>query len=469
VLKNFLKRGYNMGDENLNNSEDTSVLFVSGQRKKQAEDEARRKAEQEQAEKEAREAEIRRQEEEVASRKKQAEQLKQNLDIQEQERKTNKKKKALMPVVIGASAAVVILLVALLWPKHKQIYVETAEFNAEYPVTADGYNLKVKYPDTVFSEVVETTSGDDLNLEFIPAGKKNLAMNVVISKTGYDKNSRKLAWNEINDKLTSVSKTYLQGVEIIEEKTSDPLDTAAGRYEYTCTYNIDDNTGAYTGWCTEDSDGNVYVEGVDCRVGKKDLESAIRLRNQFDEINAKDVAIKIPGYSDPKDLTAEGKLMVSKGNLSIPVPDKMFAEVDSYSNDQESWQKWVDDNGAIILAGMFVYSSKDEYKKITPDQMPALYALYEQVVDESLKGKVDYTDRVKTSTENNVLAQLDSLFMYTLKVGGREYKEKDYVIMVSDDETVYWFVMYMLSPIYRDTLYHDIFTNCYEGLTIENQ
>ena len=458
-----------MGDENLNNSEDTSVLFVSGQRKKQAEDEAKRIAEQEQAEREAREAEIRRQEEEVASRQQKAEKVKKNLDIKEQESNANKKKNALKPVVIGVAAAVVIFLVIILWPQHKQVYMETAEFNAEYAITAPGYGLKIKYPDTVFSEVVENTSGDDLNLEFRPADKKNLAMNVVIAKTDYDKNSKKLAWNEINDRLTQVSKSYLQGAEILEEKVSNPLDIDAGRYEYTCTYNIDDQTGAYTGWCIEDNSGNVFVEGVDCRVGKKDLESAVRLRDQFDEINAKDVAIKIPGFSDPKDLKAEGKLMVSQGNVCIHVPDNMFTEVENFTNEQGTWQKWVDDNGAIILGGMLVYSSMDEYKKITQEQMPALYALYAQVADEYLEGKVDYTDRVNVSAENNILTHLDSLFKYTLKIGGRDYKETDYLIMVSDDEQVYWFVMYMLAPTNRDTLYHDIFKNCYEGLTIEEQ
>ncbi len=461
-----------MGDENLNNSEDTSVLFVSGQRKKQAEEEAKRKAEQEKAEKEAREAEIRRQEEEVASRIDKAEKLKKNLEIAEQESNKDKRKKALMPVVIGAGAAVVILLVALLWPRHKQVYMDTAEFNSEYAVTTAGYNLKIKYPDTVFQEVIENASEDVLNIEFVPVKKMNISMNTLMANTGYDKNTRRLAWNEINDKLISVSKSYLQGVEIIEEDISDPLSLNSSRYGYTCTYNLDNQTGAYSGWCIEDSNGNVFIEAVDCRAGKKDLESARRLRDQFRDANrkdadGKDTALKIPGSYEPEDTTKTELFKTSSGNLYIPLPEKFFAEVENYTNEQGTWQKWVDENGAIILAGVFNYCTREEFSQISTDQLPDIYTQFEGVTDEYIEGKVDYSDRVKLQTNAPYLTKLDTKVRYNIKINGREYNENDFSTLVANEENVYYLLMYTFTPSERDAIYYQIINDCYENITVE--
>ena len=71
-----------MSDEIMNNEngEETAALFVSSQKKKQAEEEARKKAEAEQAKRDAAEAEVRRMEAEVEERKRKAEEEKQALE-----------------------------------------------------------------------------------------------------------------------------------------------------------------------------------------------------------------------------------------------------------------------------------------------------------------------------------------------------------------------------------------------------
>ncbi len=283
-----------MGDENLNNSEDTSVLFVSGQRKKQAEEEAKRKAEEEKARKEAEEERIRRQEEEVASRKDQAENLKKTLQQEEEERNKNKKKDRIMPIAIGAAAAFVILLVILLWPKHKPVYEEAVDFNAEYKVAQSGFDLAIKYPDTVFTDVSEKPLGDKLTVTFKMAKGDKLTMNVHVAKTDYNSETKRFAWKELNDRLASVSKTYLEGAEILTEKISDVNDQKAISYAYDCTYTLDGKEGAFSAWCMQDGKGNILVEAVDCVAGKKDLESADRLRNQFLDTSRSKV-VMIPG------------------------------------------------------------------------------------------------------------------------------------------------------------------------------
>ncbi len=457
-----------MGDENMNKSEDTSVLFVSGQRKKQAEDEARRKAEEEKARKEAEEAEIQRREEEVASRINQAEVLKKTLEEQEKERNKNKKKNRVLPVAIGAGAAFVILIVTLIWPKPKKAYETPQDFNAEYSVAEAGIDIKIKYPDTLFSEVSESPSGENLDVAFAVSGKENISMNVVIAKTKYDQKTKSTKWTEINDKLRAVSKGQISGAEIIEEAVSDPLNMYSGKYHYKCTYTMGDNTGAYYGWCVQDGNGNVLVEGVDCRAGKDDIESAVRLRDQFYENNS-DKALAIPGSYEPKDKEYKGRLKVAgTTGLNIPVPENMFTEADSYENEQGIWQKWVDDNGAIILAGTMLYSTADHVKQFTSSDLPNLYYMYDTLFDEYIEGKVDYSDRKKSGdTQHAVYVDIDSEAVYYLKVNGREYNEKDYVILLSDDDgNLYCELIYILSPSTKSGIYNSLIGYSLENLKI---
>lgn len=458
-----------MGDENMNNSEDTSALFVSGQRKQQAMEEARKKAEEEQARKALEESEILRREEEVASRKDQAETLKKKLEIKEQKRNKNKKIKKLLPVAIGAGAAVVILIGTMVWPKPKKAYEKLADFGAEYDAAETGYDITMKYPDTLFSEISENSEGDNLDISFKVSGKEDLSMDVLLSKTEYDKNTKSIKWTEINDKLKAVSQSYLNGAELQEESISDPLNVYHGKYYYKCTYTIDNKSGAYYGWCAEDESGNVYVEAVDCRAGKNDIESAVRLRDQFYDNNS-EKAIDIPGSYEPEDKEYKGRLKTSCSvKMNIPVPENMFTEIENYENDQGIWQEWVDDNGAIILVGSMLYASSDNFTQLSSSDMPNLYSMYDQLIEEYLNGKVDFTERKKSGdTLNAVYVDVDSKAEYFLKVNGREYMEKDYTILLQDEfGNVYCELIYTLVPSTKNALYTELVNYSLENLTVE--
>ncbi len=451
-----------MGDENLNNSEDTSVLFVSGQRKKQAEEEAKRKAEEEKARKEAEEERIRRQEEEVASRKDQAENLKKTLEQEEEERNKNRKKNRIMPIAIGAAAAFVILLGILLWPRHKPVYEETVDFNAKYKIADTGYDVTFEYPDTLFPEVTENASGDKVTVTFEMEKKNKLTMNVIAAKTDYNSQTKRFAWNELNDKVESVSKAYLQGAEILEEKISDVNEQSTYKYTYDCTYNRDGKSGAFSAWCMQDGNGNVLVEGVDCVAGKKDLESADRLRNQFIDTSAHNVLV-IPGRIKIN-TEQKTKLMVEKAKLSMEVPEGEFTEVEGYTDPEGPWQRWEDENGTILMVGTLLYISRD---KATKDILTNLPSLYESLIDERLEGKLEFTDRKQISRDPPEDGEVDYTSEYVLKIKDRDYMERDYAILRFDEKDVYIVIVYMFSERLADNTYRGIFNNLCENMYLE--
>ncbi len=450
-----------MGDDNMDNVEDTSVLFVSGQKKKKAEEEAQKKAAQEQAEKEAREAEIRRKEAEVASRINKAEDVKKALDKKEQEHNKNKTKNRLMPIFIGAGIAVVLLLVIALWPRPKKAYEELAEFNAEYAIAENGYGLKIKYPDTVFSEISENPSGEKVDVAFRVSGKEYPAIDVVVDKVGYDKVSRNIAWEEINNKLIEVSKSYLQGAEIIEEYVSDPNDMfseKSNKYEYKCTFTRDNQNVAYTAWCTEGNDGSVIIEGALCTTGKNDMESAIRLRNQFEEINGKDKLV-IPGKKDLKDLEPKEALKINHAKFALMVPENMYTEMDGFSDANGDWQVWVDDNGSIIMVGMLPYDKADEFTPIPEDKLNILYDIYREQIENDLEGKLKYSNRNLVSSTQAPFSKVDYRSTYSLTVGGREYFEDDYMMLDFEEDEVYCALIYFLAPRFEEKNYYKVFNN----------
>jgi hypothetical protein len=452
-----------MGDDNMENIEDTSVLFVSGQKKKKAEEEAQQKAAQEQAEKEAREAELRRKEAEVASRINKAEDVKKALDVKEEALNKHKTKNRLMPIFIGAGIAVVLLFVIALWPKPKKAYLEAAEFNAEYTVSGNGYGLKIKYPDTVFTEVTENPSDEKVDVAFRVSGKEYPAIDVVVNKVGYNKVERNIGWETINEELIEVSKSYLQGAEIIEEFVSDPTDThseKSNKYVYKCTFTRENQNGAYTAWCTEDSEGTVFVEGALCLAGKDDMESAVRLRDQFESVNGKD-SLVIPGKKELKNLEPKEMLNINNASFGLLVPENMYMEMKSSEDASGSWQTWVDENGAIILVGMLPYGDKDSFTAIPDDQMYILYDIYQEQIEKDLENKVKYTDRNLISTKAAPNFKTDYRASYQLKVGGREYFEEDYMMLDFEDEKIYAVLIYFLAPRYQDGSYKEVFNNLF--------
>ena len=101
----------------------------------------------------------------------------------------------------------------------------------------------------------------------------------------------------------------------------------------------------------------MVVEAVDCKAGANDLESAVRLRNQFSEINAKD-KIQMPGAAKSVSTDSNDLLFIEEINAGLPVPENMFTEVDSFEANGGKWKEYTDENGAIVLAGVGLYSDR---------------------------------------------------------------------------------------------------------------
>ena len=205
-----------MSDENLNNNEETQALFVSAQKRKQAEEEARKKAEAEQAKLDAAEAEVRRMEQEVEERKRKAEEERQALEQAAKDaeaananqvdklkaavnsavnteaiktmarEKTVGKSKVPLFAAIGAGLVVVILIAVFALKgkggKAEAIDYSTIEFAKEYATTADGVGLKFFYPEALYAQVTEEGDAETDKLTLVTEDESKPQMHIMITK-----------------------------------------------------------------------------------------------------------------------------------------------------------------------------------------------------------------------------------------------------------------------------------------------
>ena len=357
-----------MSDENLNNNEETAALFVSTQKKKQAEEEARRKAEEERAKREAAEAEVRRMEEEVEERKRKAEEERKALEegekvvkakgaVKEPAQQDKQKKSPALFIGIAAAAVVLIAVIAVFAGKGSgsKDYSDL-EFNMEYTPEAKGFDIPISYPDSLYTEVFETTLDGDLQVSFQP--KKggdiyaSLDIKTALTEKGDIVNRENVAfktveeWNELikNTVMDSISDTF-PGIEISEEAQTEYNEADPGIYLYSCSFK--DNEGAcgkVYGWVESNSD-NEYKIVTSCFFKEKeDLEAVAKVADLFMENNSYD-ALLMPGANPPENTKADGLIGNGGLHLGLPVPDGQFIQYTGVTN----YDLWRDTNGAMMI------------------------------------------------------------------------------------------------------------------------
>ena len=378
-----------MADENLNtnNNEETAALFVSAQKKKKAEEEARQKAAEEQAKRDAAEAEVRRMEQEVEERKRKAEEEKKALEeaqaaaaykpqqvkeaamkavenASEKAQEVKKGGKLPLPAIIGAAAVVVIILIAVFALGGKggkkgaadSSAIQEAKFEKAYTLSESGFDVSIKYPEELYSEVSEAKTEDDtVAVTFTPAGKKGIeakasVTTVLLADKGFPLTKGLLGVvsaktvSDLLKRTTRADAEGQEGVEIVEEKTCDIASDNPGKYFYTLTFKNDTEACSVARWLQANTKGEYKTVEITCKGAASDVDAVKALCGRFiDENN--DKVLMIPGGSPLTSTTLNGQIDIDETHLGMPVPDDRFEKYPGI----ESIYRYTDENGASIV------------------------------------------------------------------------------------------------------------------------
>ncbi|MCR4787678.1 MAG: hypothetical protein K5888_03740 [Lachnospiraceae bacterium] len=352
-----------MSEENINKNEETAALFVSSQKKKVAEEAARKKAEEEQARRDAEEAEVRRIEQEVADRKRELEEQKKAVEEAAQEAAQQAKQQEINRkitgakttakrygkfVVIGAVLVVVLCVVIgiLVAKSRPKIDYSDLVFDEEYTSGENGFDVAIKYPGNLYSEVTEEMEGDILSIEFQPSGKKIPAMIVKLTALDVSLPQLQLLPGSNASMINSVYEDFRDQGFLSDEKLCDLSDSGTKYYEYSCNGIIADGKDEYAMashvWTELNGDGKVVLVNVKV-LGLADKENEVTdLRDAVHDENASD-AIKVAGNYPLNDVNYDGYIEFAELGIKMPVPADRFKPLD----DEKTI--WGDDNGAYIM------------------------------------------------------------------------------------------------------------------------
>lgn len=391
-----------MGEENNNSNEETQALFVSTQKKKQAEEEARKKAEAEQAKRDAAEAEVRRMEQEVEERKRKAEEERQALEQAAREAeeagasqvdklkakvntavntvntdaiKTMAKEKTVtvgksrIPLFAAIGAAlIVVILVAVFALKGKDggsktaaIDPATTEFNKEYATTTEGVDLKFFYPESVFTQVTEEGDAESVEIHLSSEGGSEpeavLALYKFMDKGNIGFQSAREMQNNLGKVAGGALKDEEMQVQVADEVSTDIASDNPGKYSYKCTFATEVEgaavKGAATSWYVSNEAGDIYQVFFSVMEKAETNDNCVALRDLFEEKNSEN-AIKVPGENPPKEASTDGRLEADPIHMGIVVPKDRFKKLDTSG---DNFWAWSDDNGAIFILR---YSEEDE-------------------------------------------------------------------------------------------------------------
>ncbi len=427
-----------MSDENMNGFDnETDALFVSAQKKKQAEDESKRKAAEEQAKREAAEAEIRRMEAEVEERRKRAEEEKKALEESEKAAKAAPAKKneekaepvkkesgkpgiPKMAFIIGGAliAVIAIVLIIVLGSKGKKaVNTEEVAFDGEYVTTASNVKLTLKYPKSVFTGEVTEKSEDGRST--ISLGESKVAdANFIIAYSDVKKGTENALYQlaKRSKEMPDVGKTLveaLDGGKIIEESIPDdaqnPKDPA-----YKCKFTSDTTSGQLASWFVYDENDELCMVTAIVTEKAKEPDNSVKLCDKFIENNTERAALGI-GANPPASEDMDGMIRLEEAHLGIPVPSKTFEQVEDGT--------WVDNNGAVITVGL---QETDLTEDIIDENKAEFQETLKEMVDEIVAAGDEHFQDVQLSTgriipqyycgyEADVTSKLEGVIPYRIK------------------------------------------------------
>lgn len=457
-----------MGDENLNNTEDTSVLFVSAQKKKQAEEAAKRAEAEELAKKAAREEEIKKQEEEVASRKQKAEKVGTALN-----KKVERGDKAgiKLPIIIGALAGIAILVfivIKITGPKEETVQKEAVviednlTFNAEYDLSSDGYDLKLSYPSDKFNKVHVEDGGNSKHVFFEQEENPDISVEVIcekILKYPFSESNFLWEWEATtrNNELKESVKAVTGGGIISRESQSTISSDNSVMYEYLCSADKDAHNSALAGWYVKSGD-SIYKLIAKSTSNSDDVEANLKMRDLFEENNTEN-ALKTPGSNTPTSTDVEDVSFYDKAKITLALPKGLFTQYlkyDNYGGVESGGQVYyTDNNGALLVITAVDFGSSDSLDPSNID-MQKLYATYNSFIEQTV---VPTSKREIEEEKNAVLGIMDTYKKAKVNVDGVEMRESDYydISVINDRYIVLSFRMY--SPYKDAEVYDTIFEN----------
>ncbi len=469
-----------MNDENLNNlgSEEAASLFVSSQKKKQAEEEAARKAAEERARQEAAEAEVRRMEAEVEERKRKAEEERlrveaagKQLEAQKayqaqqaamgyQTKEKSPKSKLALSIGIGVAAVAVIAIVILVivsGSKKGVVNYDELAIDAEYTLDKAGLDTKFYYPASIYEEVTEqeSTDGKGVRLSFNSGHKKIPNMLVTIINRGlsvedFQANMPK----EANDYLYSIREEYAGANELSNEEVSS---TTSGEYGYRTTYISDALYGKVHAWYEVNESGNVIMVQVDCGADPDYMENTVALENLISQKNAVD-AIKTPGANPPKTYDWDGTIGNEKFHTFMEVPKDRYKNIMGRLND---FTYFGDDNGSVIYIGGEEIGAYDDISPtLSEDFVDIYFDGFSMTAQEQMVAGMDFQERslISEQTRPNGGQTIDYMAEFKAKYNDIDYYEQDYIYFTTYEDTVYAIYIAMLAPEENKDTYVDIFT-----------
>jgi len=503
-----------MSDEILNSNEETEALFVSAQKKKKAEEEAKRKAAEEKAKRDAAEAEVRKMEQEVEERKRKAEEERKALEEAEKNKSqegikdkivnsantaaekikvpnaadsTEGKSKSKLPIIIGAVVAVVVIIgiiVAVAGGGSKSsssIDYATLEYNAQYAVQAEGFNMSLAYPDTVYTNVYE----EELEVDDSSVTGISVAfMNEDGSETIKDLLFKFDSMNEIGltkdglgfvtakarlELLCNCCKSVLSGYSytLSEETYSDIQSETLGNYYYKCNFVSDDEAikGSATSWLSPNSDGEYIINLTLSYNTAADTERAASALNLFENNNTAN-ALKIPGANPPTSTEIEDMVLIDDMHMGIHIPQDQFC--DAYSNSTgavDGGKFFFDENGAII---MVIYEETDIDFETANSIMDSLLDIYKESADNASNAvfATNLESRMFVGEQSPYNEKPAYYATYKDVMGGLTYWEGYYASHWQDVRTqkYYFYSITMLAPEKNQDIYEEIFTKSLDRL-----
>ena len=484
-----------MSEENLNNqTEETAALFVSAQKKKQAEEEVRKKAAEEQARRDAAEAEVRKMEEEVEERRRKAEEEKKALEEKANEAAADAKKTAegaksvnipkvsvdagaikekiaggknpKLPLFIGIGAAVVVLIIIIAVVAgggKKSIDYSSLAFDTEYAIQGEGINMTILYPGSLYSGATE----EDGTVDFTPAKSKVPSMAAVTTVMANKGDFTFISAKELQNALSQGIKEQFsgEGFEVLEESATDVASDNPGKYSYRCTFkNADNNSGAATAWIGTNANGDYVLVGAVVAGKGEDTTDAVKLCELFESANDKG-ALMVPGCNPPASVETDGVLEADAIHMGIIAPKDQFRAVEGFAGNSCVWS---DDNGASYI---LIYQETD----VTFDDIQATNAVDPDTVQNAFKEMAQnginkihpgIESRMFVNDEANPNDRIGYSAEYKDVIGGVTYWEGLHALLWRDVRTqkYYFCNVILLAPDKNQDVYKGLFEKACDRL-----
>ncbi len=478
-----------MNEENMNNldNEETASLFVSSQKKKQAEEEARRKAAEEQARQEAAAAEVARMEAEVEARKRKAEEERRALEekgkqleaqraFQAQQAAAGAKQqgstrtpqqKLALSIGIGVGAVVLIAILILIivsGSKKGVVNYDELAVDMQYSPANESCDTILYYPGSVYDTSSEDTlSTGGAKITFFSKHKKIPEVIFAVQNIEQTVGNVQLHAREVNDMLRDAAQGAVEHSETIEETVSDPSSDNPGNYDFRGVYTGDGNSYVVHAWYEEGESGNVLMEVLCCKVKSDYADNAIAMEQAIYTKNATD-AIKSPGANPPTGYDWDGSITSENFHTRMDVPKDRYELVNGLKVGMDYWG---DDNGSFIgISGEELGSYEDMAAALTEDNAEIYFAAFEEISQDELGAVWNYDERnlISETPRPNGGSSLDYLAEYQAKLNGISYYEQNYIYMTQYEGQVYIMYIVTLCPERNKETYTDIFTKSYSTL-----